>query len=106
MRFQFDSEMVCFLSRLTSAKQKIIIIVFFLWINLHLKNSNIIESESFMFLVRRRDMSYRLRVPTEAQPLQKAVRLYSASRQHNTIRPNILIFFSVSFREDAIEGIL
>ena len=37
--------MVGFLSRVTAAKLKIEIIVFFLWINLHLKNSNIIESE-------------------------------------------------------------
>ena len=42
-------------------------------------------AKGLMFLVRRRDMSYRLRVPTEAQPLQKALRLFSASRQHNTI---------------------
>ena len=81
MRFQFDSEMVCFLSRLTSATLKIGIIVLLMWINLHLKNSNIIESESLMFLVRRRDMSYRLRLPTEG--CKTLLRLPLQTTQHN-----------------------
>ena len=61
------------------------------------------KAKGLMFLVRRRDMSYRLRVPREAQPLQKALRLFSASRQHNTIWPNIR-FWEVSFGEDVIRG--